>query len=114
MALFFDTAWFDAKITARNLTRGDVARALGIGDESLADIWKDQRELSASDVAALAALLGVSVGEVAERAGVSTPVPQSNAREAADQLAEIAERLTRLERMVADVKALLIDLRGRT
>jgi len=116
MALFFDSDWFDAKLAGLNLTRNDAARVLGTDEEEITLVWKDQRELSARDVTALAALLGVTVEEVADRAGVSTPVPHAvynNPVALAAQLGEITGRLARLERTLAEMKALLLDLRSR-
>ncbi len=75
MALFFDAAWFDQKLASLGLVRATVAMALGVSDHEIGDIWKDQRELSARDVAILANLLDTTPAEIAERAGVSTPVP---------------------------------------
>ena len=43
-----------------------------MSEAELALAFKDQRELSAREVGALAELLGASPAEVAERAGVST------------------------------------------
>lgn len=113
MALFFNSAWFDRRLAARALTRADLAHALALSDSEIADIWKDQRELSARDVAAIAALLGASGEEVAVHAGISTPVPEPELRgteELGRAVASLAERLTRVERMLAEVKALLLDL----
>ena len=45
MALFFDSAWFDARLEASGLRRADVAAALGLTAEQIAELWKDQREL---------------------------------------------------------------------
>jgi len=115
MALFFDAEWFDARLAANGLARSDVARALGIDDGDVALVWKDQRELSARDVGMLAVLLGTAPQEIAERAGVSTPVPRSSTTDSAavaEALADIRDRMTRLERALADVKALLLDLRN--
>jgi transcriptional regulator with XRE-family HTH domain len=104
MALFFDTQWFDARLASAHLTRSDVARALGLSDEEIAEVWKDQRELSARNVATLAALLAATPHEIAQHAGISTPVlkPQS-----AVSLAELSARLERVETELARVKALL-------
>jgi hypothetical protein len=73
-------------------------------------MWKDQRELSAADVRALAKLLQIAAPEIATRAGVSTPVP---APESDAALAKLNERLDRLERTLAEIKALVLDLRAR-
>ena len=75
MALFFDQAWFDAQLTRMGTSRADIARLLSLNAVQVEELWKDQRELSARDVALLARFLNVSPLTVAERAGVSTPVP---------------------------------------
>ncbi|MDO8296909.1 MAG: DNA-binding protein [Caulobacter sp.] len=102
MALFFDQSWFDARLAGRGLTRGVLAAVAGMSEADLALVWKDQRELSAGEVAAFAELLGVSGAEVARRAGISTPVP------GADPLARIAA----LERRVAALEAEIARLKG--
>ncbi len=112
MALFFDSSWFDARLAAAGLKHADVAAALGLSAHQLAELWKDQRELSANDVRLLAALLSVPAAEIATRAGVSTPVPKDTAADAA-VLAEFGERLGRVERALAEIKALILDLRAK-
>jgi transcriptional regulator with XRE-family HTH domain len=110
MALFFDTDWFDARLRELGLSHADISVALGLTPDQVSDLWKDQRELRVADVRALASLLHVSTGEIATRAGVSTPVP---ALEGGDALAKVNERLDRLERTLAEIKALVLDLRTR-
>lgn len=110
MALFFDSAWFDARLSAAGLSRADAAAALGLNAGQISDLWKDQRELSAGDVRILAALLAVPPAEIAARAGVSTPVPKDLP---SDALAEFAERLGRVEQTLAEVKALLLEMRAK-
>ncbi len=103
MALFFDTEWFDARLATLGLTRATAALALGLAESELAEIWKDQRELRARDVAILAALLDVEPKEIATRAGVSTPVPSASEGpldRVAARLARIEERLSELEDIV--------------
>jgi transcriptional regulator with XRE-family HTH domain len=99
MALFFDSRWFDARLEALGLSRADIAGALGITSEQLAEMWKDQRELSANDVRILSALLAVGPEEIARRAGVSTPVPRIDD--------PISERLNRIEQALAEIRAQL-------
>jgi len=77
MALFFDHAWFDAELAKRHLRRDDVASMLGLSPVEISEIWKDQRELKAADVAILAALLNMAPQIIADRAGISTPVPKA-------------------------------------
>lgn len=102
MALFFDTEWFDARLGERGLSRQVMAAAAGMAEHDLTLVFKDQRELSAREVAAFAELLGVSAGEVASRAGISTPVPGQDA----------AARIGALERRVAALEAEVARLRG--
>ncbi len=100
MALFFDVPWFDARLAERALTRADVATLLGLDEAAVAEMWKDQRELTAAHVSTLAAVLNVPPAEIAKRAGVSTPVPKP-----ASDLAAVVERLDRIERALAELKA---------
>lgn len=107
MALFFDQAWFDARLKELGASRDDVARVLKLSSDQVAELWKDQRELRAADVQTLASFLKVAVAEVANRAGISTPVPpQPIAVE--QKLEEINERLTRIERMIVELKTLVL------
>jgi transcriptional regulator with XRE-family HTH domain len=98
MALFFDSQWFDARLAALSLERADMAAALGMSESEIAEMWKDQRELNADHVRLIAALLGAAPAEVANRAGVSTPVPRDDG---------IESRLARIEAELAEIKALL-------
>ena len=109
MALFFDSAWFDSRLETAGLRRADIAAALGLSAEQVAELWKDQRELSAADVRMLSALLGTPPAEIAARAGISTPVPTDAP---CDSLTQLSERLDRVERTLAEIKALLLDSRA--
>lgn len=101
MALFFDSGWFDARLAERGLSREVLAAAAGMSVAELALAFKDQRELSATEVAAFAELLGETPAEVADRAGVATPVPREDP----------AGRIAALERRVAALEAELARLR---
>lgn len=108
MALFFDSAWFDSRLAAVHLSRADLARALGLNDGQIAEVWKDQRELSARDVSVIAALLGVSAEDVVKYAGISTPIPHSSAPpDFARDIAELKTRLDRVEQSFAELKLLI-------
>ncbi|WP_293901628.1 helix-turn-helix domain-containing protein [Phenylobacterium sp.] len=104
MALFFDAPWFEAKLAERGLSRAVMAAVAGLTADELALVFKDQREVSAGQVAAFAELLGVSAAQVADRAGISTPAP--GAPSAADA------NLAALERRVALLEAEIARLRG--
>ncbi|MFO1238599.1 MAG: DNA-binding protein [Alphaproteobacteria bacterium] len=97
MALFFDQAWFDARLAERHLRREDVGTMLDLDAEAVAEIWKDQRELKAGDVALLAALLNLPAAEIASRAGISTPVPKT------DHNAALERRLAAIEAKLDEI-----------
>lgn len=95
MALFFDAGWFDARLAARGVTRAALAAGAGLSEAELTLVFKDQRELSAPEVAAFAELLGATPAEVADHAGVSTPVPATSLLD--QRLARIEARLDAMQ-----------------
>jgi len=103
MALFFDAEWFDARLGERGLSREVLAAGAGLSAEELALVFKDQRELSAGQVAIFAELLGVPATDVASHAGVSTPLP-GQAGPADARVAALERRLAALEAEVARLK----------
>ena len=103
MALFFDAGWFDARLGERGLSREVMAAAAAISEAELALAFKDQREISAREVAVFAELLGAAPAEVAARAGVSTPVP--GREDPAARIAALERRVAALEAEVARLKA---------
>ena len=121
MALFFDQRWFTDRLNALGKTPNGLAEAMGIPLIDLAAVWKDQRELSVEEVRAMAEFLDAPEQDVASHAGISTPIPvdegadgtpdteQPNAVLA--RLDRMDARLERLERMVGDVHALLMEER---
>ncbi len=102
MALFFDRQWFEEKLVERGLNQRIMAAAAGMSEADLTLAFKDQRELSAEEVGIFADLLGVAPAEIAERAGVSTPVPGQ---------ADLAGRVLALEKKVAALEAELLKLK---
>ncbi len=98
MALFFDAAWFDDKLKDRGLSRAVMATAAGLSEAELSLVFKDQREVSAGQLAAFAELLGVTITEAASRAGVRMPVPRE------DPLRALERRVAALEAEVARLK----------
>lgn len=127
MALFFDQEWFDRQLAALGKSRADLAARLGVSNTEIADIWKDQREISPAEVVIIAAFLDQSRAEIASRCGVSTPsaapaeqdaphglttdTPPAADRDLAlsDRLARIEGRLARLEQTLADIHAALVN-----
>jgi uncharacterized protein YceH (UPF0502 family) len=105
MALFFDAAWFDARLAERGLSREAMAAVAGLSAADLALVFKDQREISAREVAVFAELLGVEAAEAATRAGVSTPIP--------GEMGGAEARIAALERRVAALEAQVAALTAR-
>ena len=99
MALFFDAAWFDQKLSERGFSRRVMAAAAGLSDADLTLMFKDQRELTAQDVAVFADLLGSSPDEIARHAGVSTPrlgqTPEARIADLERRVAALEIHLTR-------------------
>jgi transcriptional regulator with XRE-family HTH domain len=103
MALFFDSAWFDARLKSLGLSRSDLGTALGLTEREILELWKDQRELKTQDVRIMAALLGASPAEIAGHAGISTPVPKDDDR----AMTVILQRLDQIEKTLAELEALV-------
>lgn len=99
MALFFDAPWFDARLAERHLRREDLGAMLGLDAAAVAELFKDQRELKAADVSLIAALLNLPPAEIANRAGISTPVPK--------EAGNIEARLAAVEAKLDEVLRLL-------
>ncbi|MBI3675631.1 MAG: DNA-binding protein [Proteobacteria bacterium] len=106
MALFFDKDWFDTRLKAVHLTRRDLAAALCLSEAQMEEVFKDQRELSLREVVMLGALLDKPASEIANRAGISTPVP-GEATDPAKDIRVMKERLDRIERVLAELVAML-------
>ncbi|MBU6155475.1 MAG: DNA-binding protein [Alphaproteobacteria bacterium] len=104
MALFFDQDWFDAELARTGASRADVARLLSLTPQQVEELWKDQRELTARDVALLGRFLNHPARVISERAGVSTPVPQEKTAAEAT-LDGLHERIDRLEAQVTHLLA---------
>lgn len=103
MALFFDQTWFDEALKARGLTREDAARAMGLEEETIAAIWKDQRVMKPEELAMLAQLCGVELEEAAKRAGIGAIEPQTGGDAAL--LRRMAAEIHEIRQMVAKLLA---------
>ncbi len=118
MALFFDQQWFTQRLEALGRSPNELAEAMGLPVIELAAIWKDQRELTPDDVRAMAAFLDAPIEDVASHAGVSTPMPVEADGPANPDLGavlarldDMAHRLEKLERVVGDIKTLVLETR---
>ena len=114
MALFFDKSWFDRQLERLGKSHAALAKALGLPLQELAAVWKDQRELRAQDVEVMASFLTVSVAEIANRAGVSTPLRETQAEPKGSDLEEQLRRaLVRIDRLEQEVEVLKGQISSR-
>jgi hypothetical protein len=97
MALFFDTPWFDARLTERGLDRGALANAAGLSREELHCLIVNEREATAAELTAFAALLGADIVEITIRSGVSVRTPPEQANPTA-RLDDLDARLDRIDK----------------
>ena len=107
MALFFDQLWYDARLAERGLTRAVLAAVAGMTGEELTLAYKDQRELTAAQIAAFAELLGVPLAEAARRAGIGAHVASlpGEAVSLERKVAALEARVAALEAEIARLKA---------
>ncbi|WP_439814121.1 hypothetical protein [Zavarzinia sp. CC-PAN008] len=101
MALFFDAAWFDARLAELGASRDDLANALQVRSGDLTLIFKDQRELMPQEVARAAAFFRVTPEVVVRHAGAGTLMPQPEV----DEQRPLAARVDRLEQRIARLEA---------
>lgn len=111
MALFFDQKWFNEKLEAAGLSSAELAHALGLTEAELAEMWKDQREITDGQIGTMALLLGVPEAEVKSRGGLQGS-PEARARLAVQrsQAPATPPSATDLETRVADLEARVAEL----
>jgi uncharacterized small protein (DUF1192 family) len=107
MALFFDQLWYDARLAERGLSRAVLAAVAGMTGEELALAYKDQRELTAPQIAAFAELLGVPLAEAARRAGIG-----AHAAALPGESISLEQKVAALEARVAALEAEIARLKA--
>ncbi|HPN06690.1 MAG TPA: hypothetical protein PK050_12840 [Hyphomonadaceae bacterium] len=116
MGIFFDQDWFDDRLKSAGLTQAAMAQAAGMTIDEIDMVFRDQRELEAPEVHAIARILSADPREVANRAGVAdpgvAPKPVMRAERMSgglqapefvvtrEVIAGIHERMDRLERLI--------------
>ncbi len=73
MTLFFDAAWFDARLAEKGLDRGAMAACAGLERSELHRLFIHERAPTAPELNAFAALLHADLIEVSLRCGVANP-----------------------------------------
>lgn len=96
MSLFFDAAWFDARLQERGLSRADLARSAELAPLILDAIYANQRAPSAFELSCFAGLLGADLVQVTLRAGVATRAPARDG-DASARIESIEARLDAMD-----------------
>jgi transcriptional regulator with XRE-family HTH domain len=101
MALFFDGAWFDARLAARGLDRGALAECAGIERGELHRLFTNERSATPEELSAFAQLLGADLIEVTLRSGVSQRPPSEDA---SARIEDIEARLNAIDEWLAELE----------
>jgi hypothetical protein len=97
MALFFDAAWFDARLADKGLDRNAMAAAAGLERSELHRLFVHERAPNAAELNAFVDLLGADIVEISLRCGVANP----EAAPVADPSARIEDMEARLDEIDA-------------
>lgn len=97
MSLFFDAAWFDARLAEHGLDRGALAACAGIERSALHCVFTNERAPSAQELEAFAALLGADIIEITLRAGVAAHAPQDELAPPSVRIEDIEARLNAID-----------------
>lgn len=104
MSLFFDAAWFDARLAEQGLDRGGLASALGIERSDLHLLFTNERAPRASELETMASVLKADIVEVTLRAGVAAREPSADA-DTGDRIGGIEARLDAIDSWLAEFEA---------
>lgn len=104
MGLFFDAAWFDARLREKGLDRAALGRAAGLERSVLHQVFIHERAPSADELKAFADLLGLSVVEISLRCGVAD-AQAPPAQDAAARIDNMEARLDAIEAWLAGLEA---------
>lgn len=101
MSLFFDAAWFDARLGEKGMDRGHLAAAAGLERTELHAIVSNERAASAEELRAFAGLLDADLLEVCVRAGISARAAAEGEHPSA-RIEDIEARLDALDAWIAE------------
>lgn len=97
MALFFDAAWFDARLGDLKLDRGALAAAAGLSHEDMALVFANEREASGAEIRAFANVLGADLIEISIRCGVAARNTTPADADAGARLDHLSARLDAID-----------------
>ncbi len=101
MSLFFDAAWFDARLATRGLTRNGLAERLATDAAGVEALFSNRRQASPSELAALAEALDADLLEINLRAGVAVRNDESKG-ETSVRIERIEARLDAIDQWIED------------
>jgi len=73
LARVFDTRWFKTVIADKNLRQKDIAKQLQLDASAVSLMLRGKRDIKLEEAGELARILGVSVQEILDHAGVDLP-----------------------------------------
>lgn len=104
MSLFFDAAWFDARLAEKGLDRGAMAACAGLERSELHRLFVHERAPSAQELNAFADLLGADVVEISLRCGVANP-DAPPAEDPGRRIESMEARLDEIDAWLASLEA---------
>jgi transcriptional regulator with XRE-family HTH domain len=105
MSLFFDAAWFDAKLASRGLAREALAQAAALGAADLEAVFTNLRSPTAQELNAFAQALGADLVEVTLRSGVVARGAPPPADSTSARIESIEARLDAMDAWLAEFEA---------
>jgi hypothetical protein len=102
MSLFFDAAWFDARLRQRGIDRAWLASAAGLDEAGLREIFEHTRAPRASELEAFSIALDADILEVTLRAGFASHAGQSGVANAGARIESIEARLDAIDAWIED------------
>lgn len=104
MSLFFDAAWFDARLAEKGLDRGALAACAGLERSELHTLFVHKRAPTAQELNAFAELLGADIVEISLRCGVANP-DASPVEDPAARIESMEARLDEIDAWLASLEA---------
>lgn len=104
MSLFFDAAWFDAKLKERGVDRAWLADAAAMSRADLHLVFTDERAATGGELAAFAEALGLNLVEVTLRSGIASRGVDSG-EDAGARIDSIEARLDAIDSWLAEMES---------
>jgi transcriptional regulator with XRE-family HTH domain len=102
MSLFFDAAWFDARLNERGLDRGALAECAGLERGELHRLFTNERSPTHDELSAFAKLLDIDLVTVALKCGVRERAAGGD--DASARIEGIEARLNAIDEWLAELE----------